>query len=244
MNYSDLSAALTVLAQQAQTPYTSLPTDFVTFLPRAIDYAEGRIYRSCVFLAQRSQDSSLTFTPAARALNTAGLTTLLVVEGLAMIIPAASTPAAGTRVQCDPMSLDFIDSVWPVEATTQTPTLTTAQYFCLRDDHTIIVAPTPDAAYKAEITGIFRPAAISAVNPTTYLATTYGELLLAACMISVSGYLRDYGSQSDDPKLAVSWEDQFGKLLTGVEAEERRRRFEGTGWAPYVATPQALPPRS
>ena len=122
MNWIDLTNALTILAEQAQTPYTftNLPADFQTMMPRFVEYGEGRIYRDCVFLATRTQDSSLSFTGNTRSLNLNNMTTVVIVpEGLAAILPQSDQPAAGTRWQFQKASLDVIDSVWPDESTTQ-----------------------------------------------------------------------------------------------------------------------------
>lgn len=244
MNYSDFQTAITIRAAQAQTPYTSLPTDFSNSIARFIDYAEGRIYRDCIFLAQRTQNGTLSFTSGNRELSIASITpALLVLEGVAIITPASTAPASGTRIQCQPASLDFIDMIWPVEATTAAPSAVDVPYWAMKDEDTIVVAPTPNGAYRCELTGIFRPTALSASNTTTYLATTYGELMLAAAMIDVCAYLRDFGQMADDPKIAMSYEAEYQQLLPGVKLEEDRRRGAGVGWSAFAPTPVAEPPR-
>lgn len=226
MNFQDISNAWVAILEQAPSPY-ALPTDMATLMPRAIEYATNRICRDMILLAQRKSDSTLTFSSGSRTLDLSTLSpACLVVEGVAAITPVGRQPAAGTRWQFDPVSLDTIDFIWPTEATTADPGTVDQRGWCLKDDHTVVVEPTPDAAYVAEITGIFALPYINVTSPTSdYITNTYPELFLAAGMIWWSGYERDYGSQAEDPKLAQSWEQQYGLLLKPAKDEENRRRL-------------------
>lgn len=222
--YQDVVTAWVVLLQEAPSPYTP-PTDFNTLLPRAIEYAENRIYRKLIFLAERKTNSTLTFTAGSRTLNIATLSPqALVVEGVAAILPAGDVPAAGTRAQYFVSSLDTIDSVWPQESVTAAPTAVDFPSWAMKDNVTIVVQPTPDQNYTVELTAIFPPTSLSSSNTSTYLTLVYPELFIAAGMVYWTGYQRDYGASSDDPQFAVSWESQYLKLEAEAEAEERRRR--------------------
>jgi hypothetical protein len=232
MIYSDLTTALAILAQQydATGTFTFIKApNFAAFLPRVIEYAEGRIYREITPLATRSSEASAVTFPGLRTLQLNAFTPEpVVVEGLALIIPAGKTPRDGTRVPYEQVSIDFIDQVWPIEGTLRAPDPTSGeQYWALLDNQTVILAPTPDAQYTVEATGIFRPTPLSAANPSTYLTSFYPDVFVAACMISVSGFQRDYGAQADDPKLAISWESVYQELKGSAMEEEQRRRGQG-----------------
>lgn len=232
MTYNELVAYLQNLLQD-QAP----SADFTQILPAAIQDAEGRIYREMDFLATRRTDSSATFTIGVRELALPSGT--LVVQGIAAISPAGSLPSAGTRNTMEPTSLDFIDMIWPVEATVGLP-----KYAAMKDAATIVVAPTPDAAYKADITGIFRPAALSVSNQNSYIATVYPDIMIAATMVFMAGWQRDFGSQADNPAQAVSWEAHYQSLKTSVYEEEQRRKSSSVGWSSFSQTPLAQPPRT
>lgn len=232
MNYSQLIAYLeNILQDQAPS------TDFTEILPAAIQDAEGRIYREIDFLATRKTDSSAAFTPGNRELTLP--TSIIIVQAVAAVSPAGNAPSAGARNTLEPVSLDFIDCTWPVEATTGVP-----KYWTLKDATTVIVAPTPAAAYKADITGIYRPAAISSSNQTTYVGGTYPDLLVAACMVFMTGYQRDYGAQADDPKMALSWEQTYQDRKKSVIEEDQRRKGQSANWANMSPAPLSNPPRS
>lgn len=246
MNYAEFQNALTIRAVQAAAPFTSLPAAFSDQLPRFIEYAENRIYRDFVFLAQRTQNSTLAFAASSRSLDFSSLDPmLLVLEGVAMITPVADQPSAGTRWQFEESSLDLIDSAWPQESLTLAPNLAdnNGRYWAMKDDHTLVVAPTPDANYVAEITGIFRPDPLSAGNPETYISTVYPDILLQAAMIDVAAYLEEFGMASSNPQQALSYEAQYQALKPGVLAEEQRRRGQGEGWSPNMPS-MAKPPRT
>lgn len=249
LTYATWQQQITILAQAAVAPSYSLTNnpDFSNSLASFLDYAEGRIYKELVFLANRTQDASLTFTAGTRALVISTISpALMVVEGVAALTPAGTTLATGTQCNYEPASLDFIDMIWPTQATTATPDATSSpqMYWAMKDAVTVVVAPTPDAAYKALLTGIFQPSALSGNNTTTYLSTVYPELLLAASMISVAGWMRAFGAQADDPKVAMSWEDQYQKLRDAAISEEQRRRGQGQGWSQQLPAPIAQPPRT
>lgn len=247
MTYTEFVQAITILAAQAsaQNGYT-LPTDFTNLLPRVIEYAEDRIYREMVFLATRAADASLTFSGSTRSLNLQSMTTIIIVpEGLAAISPVATIPALGTRLPFLQASLDVIDISWPTESATRSPALVQPEQrmWAMKDAETIVVCPTPNAAFVAEITGLFRPLQLSATNTTTYITLSYPDLMIAAGMIFMTGYMRNFGAQSDNPQMSASWEDQYKKLAASATLEEQRRRGSGTGWSNNAPTPLAAPAR-
>lgn len=245
-DYTQLVQTLSLLATQASTASGFvLPADFLVILPNAIAFADNRMYREFTFLAARTQDASLTFSGTTRSLSLQNMTTIVIVpEGLSLIAPVGAIPALGIRYPFEAAELGVIDIFWPQESLAIDPRTTSNRYWALRDQQTMVVGPTPDAAYSAEITGLFQPAPISATNPTTYLYTVYPTAYQAACMIYITGWMRNFGAQSDNPKIAVSWEDIYTKEAASIKAEEDRRRIAGTGWSPYLPTPLATPPRT
>ena len=259
--YTTILNAVALAVQNVITttspPYaSSVSIPFNVIFPQAISYAENRIWHDIVPLANRTQNTSLTTTANSRAINlnhmtNSGGTQCLTVEGVALIGPAGTTnPALGTRIPFTQTSLDWIDQVWPVEATTMAPSAAdwVGRYWALRDAFTIVLAPTPDspgaAVYTAEITGQFQPTTLSSTTATTYLSTYYPELLEAAIMVWMTGWLlRNWGAQSDDPKMAQSYENQYQLLMKGALEEEQRRRGSGVGWTNFPIT-EAQPARA
>jgi hypothetical protein len=252
ITYTGLQQTLQAII--ARTPYPYAVTDgaFSVLFPQAISYAEGYIYNKLPMLAQRAQDTSLVTTPGAANVSLAGtLLPILVPERIALLTPAGSSMANGTQVQFVAASSDLIDSFWPNESLTWAPNLANAAYWCIQggvspvdfSSPIVTLAPTPDAAYTVVLTGLFQQAPLSAANPQTYLSTLYAPLLTAACMVFISGgLLRNYGAQTDETGMAVSWQGQTDRLLDAAGAEEMRRRSQGTG---FLDRPPmgAMPPR-
>lgn len=239
LTYTTLETALIVALVQAAPPYNVIPPDFAALYPNAISYAESRICAEIPLLANRDQDSTLSTVAGSRQLNLSGMTNpLVVMERLALVTPTATAPAAGARWQYIKTTLDFIDTFWPVEGSTLAPSLadqvgrfwaplntgsTTAAY--TGSTSIVVLAPTPDAIYTAECTGLFQPTPLSSGNPSTYLSTVYPDYLVAACMVFLTGALmRNYGAQSIAPEQAISWEGQYQILKSACEFEEARRR--------------------
>ena len=249
LTYPTLNQALVILGEQNDGfgVYTVLQSpDWAAYEPLVINYAEARIYREVCPLATRLQNAS---SVAVAGQRTIGLGTFnnqpVALEGIALVTPAGTPPAQGQRWQYEKVSLDFIDSIWPVEATTMSPSAAYPElYWAMLDAQNIVLAPTPDQAYVAEGTGIFRASPLSAANPSTYISTFYPDLFLSACMISVAGFERDYGAQSEDPKLALSWEGIYQGLKVGALLEEQMRRGQmvdagGTAKSPEAAEERA-----
>lgn len=215
-------------------------TSFAQILPSIINDAEGRIYREMDFLAVREVDGTLSFTPNSR--NITIPSNMIIVEGLSAITPAATAPASGTRNVLERVSLDYIDFTWPQQVGTGATGVPVN--FTMLDDTTAIVSPTPAAAYRAEFTGIFLPEFISSTNLEDYISVNYPDLLVAACMVFGSGYLRDWGPMANDPQTGISWEGVYQSRKQSVMEQAQRQKSQGNGWTPYSATPNASPPRT
>jgi hypothetical protein len=68
--------------------------------------------------------------------------------------------------------------------------------------------------------------------------------MIAAGMIFAAGYMRDFGSQADDPKMAQSWEAQYGNLMKSASVDAMRMQFESQGWTSQSPSPLPSPPRA
>jgi hypothetical protein len=218
----------------------STTTEFQTFLPGCIDYAEQRIYRELDLLVSRVTNNSANFTTNEQAFvlpTASGI--FVVVEQINAITPAGSDAQSGTRIPLIPVTKEFINAAWPSHtANTGVP-----QFFAPVSNTEYIVAPSPDAAYSAEVIGTVRPAPLSSTNTTTYLTTYLPDLFMAASMVFAMGYQRDFGSQSDNPQASASWEAEYQKLISSANLEELRKRFMGPAWQSMTPSPVATPPR-
>ena len=199
--------------------------DFTAMIPRAVEYAENRIYRELDPMVTRK---TWTATPPDGSRTYAGPSDWWI--GRYLI-----ATKSGNSVLLVRTTEDFINSYWPARATTGTPKFWTEQGF-----GTIVIAPTLDGTWQLEMGYTYRPDPLSASNTTTWLSTYCPDLFLAASMIFVSGWMKDYGAQGDDPRMAQSWEGQYQRLLAGAQVEEKRRKFQDL--LPAGTPPQQTPP--
>ena len=225
IQYSNLTTQLTdllvypLVSASSATP--SSDPNFNNILPAIINDAEQRIYREVDFLNNRSEDSTLPVTISSR--NFTIPTETIVVQSLALIVPSGSAASAGTRISLLRVSVDALNALWPQESVTAVP-VQNRSYFAMLDNTNALLAPTPDQAYICEVTGIFRPTAMSASNPTTYLGTNFPDLFLAACCVFGFYWQRDFSGTSDDSAVPDKWEGLYQQRLKSTLDEEARRR--------------------
>ena len=241
MQYSDLTTQLgelmVVPITSAASATPSSDVNFNNILPAIITDAEQRIYRELDFLATRIANSTLSFAPNSRTLVIPSQ--IIVVQEVNVITPASTTPIAGRRNAIQPVSLNYLNFTWPQEmgaGATGVPNIGS-----MLDAQTIIVAPTPDAAYVAEFIGIFRPVPMSSTNQNTYLGANYPDLFLAACCVFGFQYQRDV--RADQPELIVNWEAMYQARKSSVMEETQRQKWQSTGWSALSSAPLSTPQR-
>lgn len=210
-------------------------TDFLAMFPSLIEYGEQRIYRDTDLINAVIRQTG-TLTAAVRTFTLPSVSGRFVVtNGINIITPYTQTvPDSGTRNQCLPVSRDWIDYVWPSTTGSGTP-----NSYAMLTDQTVIFGPAPDQAYTAEVIGTIRPTPLSDTNTTTYLTLYLPDLFFVAGMIFGSGWQKNFGAQSDDPRASVSWEDQYTKLLSSANMEEQRKRYASGAWGSLSPTPIA-----
>lgn len=210
---------------------TSTSPQFQTMLPNMIDYAEQRMYRELDLLNTVVQNSSSSASPLNRnfALPSDPVNgNYITVQGINVITPASSGVSNGQRNQLQPVTRDFLDATYGSPQSAGVP-----QYFAMITQFTCIFGPWPDQAYEVEVIGTIRPAPLSFTNVSTFLTQYLPDAFLAASMIFASGYMRDFGAQSDNPQQATSWEAQYQSLMQSANAEEMRKKFAGPAWTSY-----------
>lgn len=122
----------------------------------------------------------------------------------------------------DQVFLDFRDTsfmkeYWANGASTGVP-----KYYSVWDQNTFYVAPTPNAAFVAELGYIYRPAQLSSTNTTTWISTNAPEALLYACLIQAYSY-----TKGPDNMLSY-FRNAYQEAIQGLgnEQQGRRRRDE------------------
>lgn len=203
--------------------------EFVQIMPQVIAYAEDRIYRELDILDSVSINNSGSLVANNRnfTLPAAPYGAFLTITGLNVLY--GSGPQ---RKQMQPVAMAYLNSVWGSPTNPGLP-----EYFSLVRQDLVQVGPWPDQNYNVEVIGTFQPEPMSATNTTTFLTIFLPDLLIAAGMIFFSGYMRDFGSQSDNPQQAQSWQNQYDILFKSAMMLELRKKFAGPGWTSLSSVP-------
>lgn len=225
MDYQSYVASLAnLMATDPTTP------EFENFLPNCIAYAEKRCYRELdvvdtIWTSQgtMTRKSRVVLPPPAR------YGSYITIQNVSIII---DNPPQ--RVSLQPTTISYLNYVWGTDATLAVPV-----YFAPYRQDSFFVGPYPDKNYTFEVLGTYRPEALSPTHTETFLTQYMPDIFLAASMIFASGYMRDFGSQSDNPQQAQSWEAQYQNLIKGAMLESLRQKFAGPAWTSLSAIPIA-----
>lgn len=213
MSYT-YSTFVTALSVEVNIPATN--TGFVAILPTIIDQAEQQIYRDLDLIATVRRDNSGTTTPASRNF------TLPTSLGRFVVLQDINLLNGGDRTPLVKLSRPAMDWIWPSD----TPTGAVPKNWAPVTDQLVLIGPAPNSAFNLECVGTIRPEALSASNTETFLSTQLPDLFLAAALVNASGYMRNFGAQADDPKMALSWSDRYAALVKSANAEELRRKYD------------------
>lgn len=230
LNYSTYITQITTLMVTS-----TADTNFNNILPGMIDYAEQRLYREGDFLATYITDTSTNVVANHRTFNyPTSVGTFLVIDQINILTPVTATTSNAVRVPLQVASKQFIDMVYPSNATS----IGVPSYFAPATATHAILGPVPDQSYNVEVIGTQRPLALSAANSSTFLTQTLPDLFIAASMVYASGYMRNFGSQADDAQMAQSWQGQYDKLFASANMEEFRKKYTSQAW--QAQTPNQL----
>ena len=214
---------------------SSADSNFQTMLPGMIDYAEQRIYRELDPLRVQITDTVAVSSGNRNVTVPTNFGTYIIIDNINIITPSSLTVTNGSRVQLTPTSREFLDIAYPSGQTvTGTP-----EFWAMASDTQILLGPSPDLPYQAEVIGIQRPAALSAANSSTYLTQYVPDLFVAASMVFASGYMRDFGQQADNPQMGASWEAQYKQLFQSAKLEQLRAKYQSEGWTSDSPSPVA-----
>lgn len=217
-----------------------------TMLPQMINYAELRI--------QRDLDLFQAYVSIAGNSTTANINAINIDVDDLVTIRTIVYANGSSVVPLLPVSREFLQNVYNDVSYTAPP-----QYFAVQGADTdltgnsttsIAFGPIPDQAYPLGIRGTQRLPSLNQFNTspnagssTTWISTYLPDLMLMASMIYLSGFQRNFGRQSDDPTMAVSYEQQYQALLKGASIEEARKKFQSSAWTSNPPTTVATKDR-
>ena len=169
MNYTQLSQAIQDYCQSTET-------SFVANIPNFVQLAEERIYNSVQIPAIRKNvTGTMTNTFPYFQLPSDWLSTF----SLAVI-----DPTTGEYEYLLNKDVNYIRAAYPPPNSTGKP-----KYYAIWDDATMILGPTPDQAYTAELHYYYYPPSI-VNNSTSWLGDNFETVLLYGSLREAYTYLK------------------------------------------------------
>jgi hypothetical protein len=203
MNYTQLS-------QSIQDYCQSTETSFVANIPNFVQLAEERIYNSVQIPAIRKNvTGTMTNTFPYFQLPSDWLSTF----SLAVI-----DPITGEYEYLLNKDVNYIRAAYPPPNSTGKP-----KYYAIWDDATMILGPTPDQAYTAELHYYYYPASIVNVN-TSWLGDNFESVLLYGSLREAYTYLK--GEQDMMAYYEQKYQEALGllkRLGDGLDRQDAYR---------------------
>jgi hypothetical protein len=238
------STYVTQIAQMAVVDPADV--NFQAILPMMLEYASLRICRDLdlMFTSVSLHGNDYKLTAGNRNLsfsqNLPDGSSFVVSEQINLIIGNGSDPDANERVSLMPTTKEFLDAVYGSSFSAHRAQ---PKYFAPFNETLFLVGPVPDQNYFVEVVGTVRPATLSPSVSVTFISQYLPDLLVMASMIYISAYQRNFGKESDDPQMAMSYEGQYQLLLKSAGIEEARKKFEAGAWTSQGPAPVATPTR-
>jgi hypothetical protein len=166
----------TQLSQQIQDYCESTEQSFVANIPTFVQLAEERIYNSVQIPAIRKNVTG-TMTASFQYFS-------LPSDWLSTFSLAVIDPVSGEYEYLLNKDVNFIRASYPPPNSTGKP-----KYYAIWDDNTMLLGPTPDLAYSAELHYYYYPPSIVNVQ-TSWLGDNFETVLLYGSLREAYTYLK------------------------------------------------------
>ena len=200
-----------------------------------IEHAEIRIFRDVdLDVFRKYQTASLTSGDAFVGMPGATPTDFSFIRSVNIFSPSGSLGGLtdGERRYLEKKDTSFISEYHPSRTTTGIP-----KYYANWDNDTIILAPTPNAAYTIELAYNALPTGLSSSNTTTWVSTNAPQLLLYACLVEAFKFLKG------PDNMLQTYERYYQQALQPFAGEQmgRRRRDEYMDGVPRIGVSSINP---
>ena len=199
-----------------------------------IEHAELRIFRDVdLDVFRKYQTASLTSGDPFVGMPGATPSSFSFIRSVNIFSPSGSLGGLtdNERRYLEKKDTTFMSEYAPNRTSTGIP-----KYYANWDNDTIILAPTPNAAYTMELAYNAQETGLSSSNTTTWVSTNAPQLLLYACLIEAFKFLKN-------PGMLNMYSQAYQEIITPLAAEQvgRRRREEYKDGVVRIPIPSANP---
>ena len=200
-----------------------------------IEHAELRIFRDVdLDVFRKYQTATLTSGDPFISMPGAVPTDFEFARYITIFSPSGSLGGLtdNERVYLQKKDTSFISEYAPNRTSTGIP-----KYYANWDNDTIILAPTPNAAYTIELAYNAQPTGLSSSNTTTWVSTNVPQMLLYACLVEAFKFLKG------PDNMLQTYERYYQQALQPFAGEQmgRRRRDEYMDGVPRIGVRSTNP---
>ena len=199
-----------------------------------IEHAESKIFRQIDFdVFRKYRTATLTSGDAFVGMPGSTPDSFAFIRSINIFSPSGSLGGLtdNERVFLEKRDQSFINEYAPDRTATGIP-----KYYANWDNDTILLAPTPNAAYTMELAYNAQETGLSSSNTTTWVSNNAPGLLLYACLIEAFKFLKN-------PNMVAMYTQAYQDVITPLAAEQigRRRREEYKDGVVRLPIPSANP---
>ena len=199
-----------------------------------IEHAESKIFRQIDFdVFRKYKTANLTSGDSFVAMPGSTPDSFAFIRSVNIFSPSGSLGGLtdNERVFLEKRDQSFINEYNPNRTSTGIP-----KYYANWDNDTIVLAPSPNAAYTIELAYNAQETGLSSSNTTTWVGNNAPGLLLYACLIEAFKFLKN-------PEMVGMYRQAYQELLTPLAAEQigRRRREEYKDGVVRIPIPSGNP---
>ena len=122
------------------------------------------------------------------------------------------------RIVLDKKDPSYLSEYWPNRQSTGIP-----RYYANYDEDSILIAPTPNAAYTIDLEYTAQPTGLSSSTATTWLSNNAPTALLYACLVEAFRFLK--GPENMLVMYEQAYKNAVGTLATEQMGQKRREEY-------------------
>ena len=213
--YSEL---VTQIREYTETDSNELTT---TIINDMIEHAEMRLYRELDLDAyKKNATASLTSGTPFVTLPGSTPSNFSAIRCVTIYSPSSSLGGLtdSERRVLRKKDVSYLSEYWPNRTTTGIP-----KYYANYDEDSIMIAPTPNAAYTIDIEYTTLPTGLSSSNTTTWVSNNAPTALLYACLLEAFKFLK--GPADMLAMYEQSYKNAVGTLATEQMGQKRREDY-------------------